>query len=264
MTPDKTAILLMEYLDGTLSEDARQELELQLAQDAELRQELAELQAVLTQMEQMPEEEPSTELTRRFNQYLLAEQSQIQSPNWRGRIFTFHALPRVELQAAAAIALLLVGLGFGWFWRVNQRQQAELVALRNEMNSTQKMLVLSMLEQPSASERIQAVNVLEEQKKADPEVLKALIHTLTFDDMVNVRMKAAQALSSFSDEPAARKALINSLSSETSPEVQITIIELLVEIGDKKALPTLRSVSEDEKKMDFVRQQAASGVERLL
>lgn len=264
MTPDKTAILLMEYLDGTLSEDARQELEFQLKQDAELRQELATLKAVLTQMEQLPEEQPSVELDQRFNQYLLGEQSRLKSPNWRGRIFSFHALPRIELQAAAAIALLLVGLGFGWFWRVNQRQQAEIVALRDEMHSTQKMLVLSMLEQPSASERIQAVNVLEEQKHADPEVLKALIHTLTFDDMVNVRMKAAQALSTFADEPAARKALINSLSSESSPEVQITIIELLVELGDKRALPTLRSVSEDEKKMDFVRQQAASGVERLL
>jgi HEAT repeat protein len=108
------------------------------------------------------------------------------------------------------------------------------------------------------------VNVLDQKKKSDPEVIKALINTLNFDDMVNVRMKAAQALSTFSEDSMARKALINSLSTEQSPEVQITIIEILVELGDKRAVPTLRSVSEDQKLMDFVREQAASGVERLL
>ena len=264
MMHDKTALVLMEYLEGTLSPEARQELEIQLAQDAELRKSLEELQMVWTQMEQLPEQQPSAALDQGFNDFLRAENSKVQSPNWRGRVFSFHALPRIELQAAAAVALVLVGLGFGWFWRTNQRQQAEIMALRNEMHSTQKMLVLAMLDEPSASDRIQAVNVLEQEQKADPEVIKALIHTLNFDDMVNVRMKAAQALSTFNEDQMARKALISSLSTEQSPEVQITIIEILVALGDKRAVPTLRSVSEDHKQMDFVRQQAADGVERLL
>ena len=40
MMHDKTALLLMEYLEGTLSLEAGQELEIQLAQDVELRKSL--------------------------------------------------------------------------------------------------------------------------------------------------------------------------------------------------------------------------------
>ncbi|WP_353480781.1 HEAT repeat domain-containing protein [Haliscomenobacter sp.] len=263
MMHDKTEMLLLEYLDGTLASAERQQLEVRLAQDADLRKNLEELRTVLLHLEQFPEQEPSKELDARFDTFLQAEKRQLQSPNWLGRIRSFQALSRVEWQVAATFALLIIGLGFGWFWRVNQQQQAEIAALRQEMRSTQKMLVLAMLEEPSASDRIQAVNVLE-QEKADPKVIKALINTLNFDDMVNVRMKAAQALSTFSDDPMARKALISSLATQESPEVQITIIEILVALGDKRAVPSLRSMSEDEELMDFVRQQAAVGLDVLL
>ena len=105
MMHDKTALLLMEYLEGTLSPEARQELEIQLAQDAELRKSQEELQMVWTQMEQLPEQQPSAALDQGFNDFLRAEKSKVQSPNWRGRFFSFHTLPRIELQAAAAVAL---------------------------------------------------------------------------------------------------------------------------------------------------------------
>jgi hypothetical protein len=264
MMPDHIALLLMDYLDGTLSPEARQALEVQLKQDADLRKSLEELQEVLNQVEKMPEQQPSPALEQGFTRFLQAEKTHLQSPNWRGRIFSFHALPRIELQAAAAVALLLIGLGFGWFWRVNQRQQAELSALKQEVINTQKMLVLAMLEEPSASDRIQAVNVLELEFKADPKVIKALVNTLNFDDMINVRMKAAQALGSFADDRTARDALISSLSTQESPEVQITIIEILVALRDKKVVPTLRSISKDEAQLDFVREQAEIGLQRLL
>ena len=263
MMHDKTAILLMEYLDGTLPAEERQQLEAQLAQDADLRKNLEELQAVLLQLEQLPEQTPSSELDARFDTFLQAEKRQLQSPNWLGRLRSFQALSRMEWQLAATFALLIIGLGFGWFWRVNQQQQAEIAALRQEMRSTQKMLVLAMLEEASASDRIQAVNVLE-QEKADPQIIKALINTLNFDDMINVRMKAAQALGSFADDQNARKALISSLAYQESPEVQITIIEILVALGDKRAVPSLRSMSEDQELMDFVRQEAAAGLDVLL
>jgi HEAT repeat protein len=138
------------------------------------------------------------------------------------------------------------------------------MALRQEVSKTQKMLILSMLEQPSASERIQAVNVLEQQSNADPKVIQALVYTLNFDDMINVRMKAAQALGSFADDKGARDALISSLSTQESPEVKIIIIEILVALRDKKVVPALRSLSTDEAQLDFVREQAKIGLQRLL
>jgi len=263
MMHDKTEMLLLEYLDGTLASAERQQLEVRLAQDADLRQTLEELQQVWQQLGQLPEQIPSASLDSRFDALLQTEKRRLQTPSWLKKVRQISALSKIEWQVAAGFALLIIGIGFGWFYRVNQLQQAEIIALHKEMRSTQKMLVLAMLEEPSASDRIQAVNVLE-QEKSDPQVVKALINTLNFDDMINVRMKAAQALGSFGDDPMARKALISSLATQESPEVQMTIIEILVALRDKQAVPSLRSMSKNQELMDFVRKEAAAGLNVLL
>jgi len=263
MMHDKTEMLLLEYLDGTLASAERQQLEARLAQDADLRQTLEELQQVWQQLGQLPEQIPSASLDSRFDALLQTEKRRLQTPSWLKKVRQISALSKIEWQVAAGFALLIIGIGFGWFYRVNQLQQAEIIALHKEMRNTQKMLVLAMLEEPSASDRIQAVNVLE-QEKSDPQVVKALINTLNFDDMINVRMKAAQALGSFGDDPMARKALISSLATQDSPEVQMTIIEILVALRDKQAVPSLRSMSQNQELMDFVRKEAAAGLNVLL
>jgi HEAT repeats len=260
MISDKNAMLLLGYLDDTLSAEERQTLENQLATDTELRTALSELQETLLHFEQMPEALPSSAVDDRFASFLAAEKTSEKAKTKFGYLVLN---PKLGWSAAAAVALLLIGGGFAWLVRVNQQQQREILSLHEEIRSTQKMMVLGMLEKPSASDRIQAVNVLG-REKADPDIIKALVYTLNFDDMVNVRMEAAQALSMFSYDATAKSALINSLKTEKSPEVQITIIEILTALGDQQAVPTLRIIMDNPNLMNVVRDKAAESIGELL
>lgn len=260
---DQTHIKLLEYLDGSLPDYERRALERRLAEDHSLRQALDELRLMLFELDNLPEQTPAPDLAIRFDQYLNGEKNALKPSNASARPASMLPLQKTRWDAAAAIALLLIGVGFGWLWHINQRRQAEIQALRTEIKQTQQMLVLAMLEKPSASERIRAVNLLEKEQ-TDPKIIGALVYTMNFDDMSNVRMKAAQALGNFDGDPAVRDALINSLHRQDSPEVQIAIIDALVSLGEKRAVPVFQHIMEDKDLMDIVRKKAASGIAALL
>ena len=126
-------------------------------------------------------------------------------------------------------------------------------------------MVLSMLEERSASQRIKALNTVQrESSSVDDQVIDALINALNTDDNVNVRIKAAEALLSFTDHPDVVPALIRSLHQQEHPEVQITIIEVLVASRAEDAVDDLQEIMEKEELMEVVRNKAAAGVERLM
>jgi hypothetical protein len=258
MIDDKLAAHLLDYLDDKLPIAEKAVLENELSQNLDLRESLEQMRRVQQDLTDMPMHDPSNLMEERFRQFVQAEKEALKTEKTG-----FLKLIKMEWIAGIAAAVVLIGFGFGWLWRINQQQQTQIAALSLAMDKTQKMLVLTMLQEPSASERIQAVNVLE-REKADPQIIQALVQTLNTDDMVNVRMKAAQALSTFSYDQSAREALIKSLLIQDSPEVQITIIELLVAIGEKKAAPSLKTLSEDPALLEVVRERAERGLEVLL
>jgi len=263
MKHDDSTSILLDYLDGVLPDDERRELERRLAEDSALRQALAELKTVLAAVGQLPEQAPSPQAESRFLAFLDREKTALAKPGLKGKLVALFSPRSLKLDLVAAVVLLLIGAGFGWFWSVYQRQHNEVQALRQEIRNTQRLLVLSMLEKPSASERIRAVNVLEKEEP-DPKITDALIQTMNADDMTNVRMKAAQALGHFGDATAVKQALIDGLATQESPEVQIAIIDALVAIGDKRAVPSFQQMVNDKDVMEIVRKRAASGIAALL
>ena len=263
MKHDDITSTLLDYLDGVLPDDERGKLERRLAGDSALRLALAELKTVLAAVGQLPEQAPSPRAESRFQAFLDREKTALAKPGLKGKLAALFSPRYIKWDVAAAMALVLIGAGFGWFWSAYQRQHEELQALRREVRDTQRMLVLAMLEKPSASERIRAVNALEKEAP-DPKITDALIQTMNADDMSNVRMKAAQALGHFGDAPAVKQALIDGLATEESPEVQIVIIDALINIGDKQAVPRFRQLVNDKEVMEVVRKRAASGIAALL
>ncbi len=139
----------------------------------------------------------------------------------------------------------------------------EIGNLKKEMQETKDLLILSMLKRESASERIQAVNYSYDLQKPDDEVLKALIFTLDYDRNVNVRMAAADAIGRFGNDENVRNALIKSLLKQQEPTLQISIIEMLTKFNERRALPALRLLVEDNGVSEFVRQKAQEGTKVL-
>lgn len=251
---------MMDYLDGRLEGAERAAFEKQLATDPKLRKEWEDLHDLDVMMREFPDQEPSSGLTEGFLEILKKEKQQLaQRPKSPG--FFIWTL---EWRVAAAVALLIIGIGFGALWQRNQQQQAQIGQLAEEVANTRKMLVLSMLQQNSASERIQAIQTSAEAVLADPKIVGALINTLHYDENVNVRMKAVEALRVFVHEEGVVDALVKALASDQSPEVQINLIDALVEIGARQAVPSLQELVRKEAVIPVVKGKAAEGLSKLL
>lgn len=254
---------LIDYLEGTLSQAEVATLELELAQSPELRRKLKELEILLQTMEEVPMEQPSQNLYRHFHKMLETEQKPV--------LKTLHptssraiTLQNIKRYAAAAVIILAIGLGFGTLWYKNVAQQKQINALVEEIENTNKLLILNMLREESASQRIKAVNTAVEEKVADPQVIEALIHTLHADENVNVRMKAAEGLAEFAQEQEVIEALTEALKMEKSPEVQITLIDILTNLKAREAKEEFQKLLKKENVMEVVKTKAAYGMEVLM
>ena len=102
------------------------------------------MNTLISALDQQPNWKQREEaLHYRFYQLLTEEQKELNKKSPTTKVLS---LGRLEWKLAAAIALLIIGMGFGNLWQRNLKQQAELQQLQEEMLTTQKMLVLAMLE----------------------------------------------------------------------------------------------------------------------
>ncbi len=260
MKADRTTQLI-DYLEGNLPAPQRQALERELAGSAELRRELEDLRTVLRDLEGVEEEAPPARLRDRFYAFLDEEKESSQAEARKHRF----RLGAPDWRIAAAVALLVIGVGFGALWQRNLRQQEQIQALVDEVQQTRKLMVLSLLEQNSASQRIKALNTVQRERPGhDPQIVEALLRTLHTDDNINVRVKAAEALLEFADRPEVIDALVAALPRQEHPEVQITLIDVLVALKAKQAVDEFRHILEAEEKLDVVKNRAAAGIEQLM
>jgi HEAT repeat protein len=98
----------------------------------------------------------------------------------------------------------------------------------------------------------------------DPELLKTLLDMLDNDPSVNVRLSAVDALYLFADRMEVRSAMSASLSRQTSPLVQISLIDSLVTLKEKQAAAALKKLLQDKKIIPEVRQRAQAGISQIL
>ena len=61
-----------------------------------------------------------------------------------------------------------------------------------------------------------------------------------------------------------RKAFINGLNNQSDPVLQIKLIDMLVGLDEKRALPKLQEMMQEEAQMKVVKQKAAQGIGKLL
>ena len=116
----------------------------------------------------------------------------------------------------------------------------------------------------SASNRIRLVtNATKETEPGDPTV-QVLINTLNFDPNTNVRLAACEALYRLRADPRVGEALVHSLPIQTDPNVQITLIDMLVTLRVHRAVPQLERLAKRPDALPVVRAQAEAGIGKLI
>jgi hypothetical protein len=258
MIMDKEVLesLLVDYIDGKLDEEQRKLVELEVSNNEEAYRVYEQLQEVMRQMDRAPALEPGRGLKSRFDDALNEE---IRS---KKKAKTVSLLPSVY-KIAAAVALVISGVALGlWFNKVS-RQEQELMALRKEMAQTKQLMMAMLDNSQSASQRIRGVNVALGIKEADDEVVKALANAMKTDPNTNVRLAALDALSNFIDEQNVRSILINALSQQDDPMVQIALIQLMVKMKEKGVVKDLENIIDNEESIQAVKDEAYTGLMEL-
>ncbi len=262
--------LLPDYWLGSIDAAARAELEAHLASCASCREETVGLQTIWNKLGALPNAQPSETTRARFYAMLDAYQQglhQNQAPLLRDVIngWLERWWPKQPaFQFAFAAMCLLLGLLLGNRFNAPPRENGELVTLRNELHSMRELMTLTLLRQESPSERLQGVSWVENMANPDNELLSALLHRLDYDPNVNVRLAAVDALYLFVHQPVVRQGLLQSLSRQTSPLVQIRLIDLIVEMREKQAAAALQQLLGNEKINADVKQRAEWGIQQLL
>ncbi len=259
---EKAETLLPEWLQGELEAPER-------AGDRQwLRQHMAECGdcAGAAEMWQRlggwPAAAPRPGQRQRFEEMLAGYRAAGTRPRWRERMASGVRVPAWAPLAAAL--LLAIGAGAGWLVRGLRTAapaqpaatRAQVAALEREVEATRQLAVLSLLQQQSANDRLQGVNYSRRLPGNDPRIEQALLHSLEYDPSSEVRLAAVDALARRGSQASIRRGLVQAFPHQTSPLVQVAMLDTFVETRDQGAKPLLEAVSHDPAYDAQVRQHA--------
>jgi hypothetical protein len=265
-----TERLSVEFLSGRLDHETRRAVEAHLESCAACREAMNGLGNAWIRLGELPMDEPGPGLRGRFETALSSEKRKAASAGRpaAGRaesVFPSAGRPFTAFVPAFGLPLALILLGFiaGFSVRGVLHGNDKTTVLRAEVADMKRMLTLSLLNQPASADRLQGVQVSREVAGPDASVQEALLNALNGDPSVGVRLAAVDALYLVGDRPSIRAQLVRSLERQKSPIVQIQIIDLLVDIRERKALDALRFLIRSGSTNPSVRQHAQWGIQQL-
>ncbi|MFN8211404.1 MAG: zf-HC2 domain-containing protein [Bacteroidales bacterium] len=255
--------LLVEYLDGQLDRETSDEIEKHIATCEKCLDEVRNLKELLSGISGSPVMKPSDNLRINFYHMLHSEMNKEAGPDASELQLKKKFIRPAWYSIAAGIAILVAGSFIGLVIGtgiLKTRDSKEISMLRSEIADLRKTAMMTMLSQESSSDRIQAVNYAEDIDNPDQNVIDVLVKTLNTDRNVNVRMAAAYALGKFSDSRLVCDSLVNSLSLQTDPLLQITLINILAERKVKNALVPVQKIISNRNTMKEVKAVAKNSL----
>ncbi|MBU1699564.1 MAG: HEAT repeat domain-containing protein [Candidatus Eisenbacteria bacterium] len=262
--------LIPDYLAGQIPSDELHLFESHLSQCETCRLELEYMEKTWVELADFPDEEPSPDLRGRFYPMLEAEKRRLgESANtswWRRLELWLEAWwprrPAVQLMMTAAV--LMVGMAAGSRFNAGEGSKEELAHMRSEIQQMNQMVSLSLLSQDSSSERLRGVNWSTRVDVPSTRLLTNLTRILNSDPNENVRLAAVDALTFFPHESGVLDALSLALSQESSPMVQVALIDFLIALQEKKALEALKIFITKPDVSPSVKKHAESKIHALL
>ena len=256
MTCDEARKYFADHWRGVLAGDAALGYHAHVQSCGACRLEADELGRLWETLGTIPQVDPGPGLRGSFYAELREQrrrEHERREPNWWMR--------KPAFQLAFSLAILTAGIFLG---RLTQRQNdGQLAELKGEMNGMRQLVTLSLMQQQSAGDRLKGVNWSYRVEPTDTEVLTALVSTLNHDANVNVRLAAVDALRNFDRNPLARRGLVQSLPHQTSPMVQIAILDQCVELKEGSAAPVVAALLRNSELDPSVRQRAGWALKQL-
>lgn len=213
------------------------------------------------QIEAMNFGSPSKDLDDRFYHMLALEKGSAPRFSWK----RFFSWPEILPKLAFASVALFAGIAIGYYASPasSSAQSDDMIVLTEQVRDLKEMMMLSLIEKESASERLKAVSLTQEMDQASTAVTEALIKTLNNDENVNVRLAALDALKPYVRESKVRQQIIMSIAKQESPLVQIAMAELMVQIQEKSSVKELEKIMKAERTPVEVKQKIKESIQVL-
>jgi len=258
--------LVADYLAGTLTGQEKAELATYIQQGLISEEEIKGLEKIYADLAVVSMLEPSEKMRAAFYQSLEKQKRSQANGNVFRRFFqdfTWEASISVR-QLAFSVAILLVGVLIGYGLSPAEKYEDRLGLLSSEVREMREMMMLTLLEQPSAIERLKAVNISQEMDKATQKVTDALLQTLNRDENVNVRLAALDALLRYASQPSVREGLVASINRQDSPLVQMALAEAMVKLQEKSSVQQLEELLQRGDLNEDVEKKVKESIQTLI
>jgi hypothetical protein len=265
-----------DFLSGNLPGPAVEELEAHLQECAACRETMSTAREMWHRLGELPESQPSPALRGRVDAIIEAYRQGLahagqnagRGMGWGGSWLaiwrSWHPAWQWGLQAALLVLAFIVGGVFQPVGFFKTRNSEALTELRSQVGDLRQLVTLTLLQQPSANERLEGVGYSYLVSAQDKKVLAALLQALETDPNVNVRVAAVGALRQYASDSTVRQGMLRTLAKEASPLVQIELIDLMVQWGEKSSIPVLEKMRNNEEVDPTVRRQVEEGLRRLI
>jgi len=240
--------LVERYRGQVLTAAEERQLEELIEQGLVEIAELGDLGTFSEQIMQLDTPAPTAALDDRFYAMLSLEKKSVNRSvsdfSWRA----FFSWPSLAPKLAMAAATLVIGIGIGYWMRpAAPVESADMAQLTREVTDLKEMMMLSLLEKESATDRLKAVSLTQDMDQASQKVTQALVETLNNDSNVNVRLAALEALAPYARAPHVREALVRAIAHQDSPLVQVALAELMAGLQVKSSVKELQKILKDDK-----------------
>jgi hypothetical protein len=259
-------------LTGDLNQSQRSEIESHLSGCADCMREFEAVKKVWDLMGEIPQPEPSEEMQANFESILSNYKERLvvkKNPisEWINKLREYWLM---QAQPRLAFSLLLVAFGIIGGYILHQPGQTaisynrQIDSLSSQVSEIKQVMLLSLLHDPSASQRIRAVSYTDEIQNVNLKVIDALFTTLNEDPNVNVRLSTLEALVKLSGEPRVREGLVRSIELQDSPIMQSAIADVMVKLQEKSSVQSLQKLLSRKGLNKMVKLNIEKSIQKLI
>jgi HEAT repeats/Putative zinc-finger len=260
------------FLTGEVNQSQKSEIESHLAGCKDCRAEFDAAEKIWDLMKEIPQSEPSEAMRANFDAMLQNyKEGLISTRNpfgeWIARIREYWSM---QAKPGLAFSLLLVALGLIGGYILHQPGQKvtsynrQIDSLSSQVSELKQVMLLSLLQDPSASQRIRAVSYTNEITNVNIKVIDALFTTLNEDPNVNVRLSTLEALVKLSGDPGVREGLVRSIDRQESPIMQSAIADVMVKLQEKSSVQSLQKLLNKKGLNQMVKLNIEKSIQKLI
>jgi hypothetical protein len=259
---------VLEYISSDLTTDREASLKTLLQKHGYTRAELENLREMYKRLDDIHVPSPGEKMTEGFYQMLETYKGEETKKTsvFESLISWLHERNGQKwfVRMACSIALIFAGWLIGRSQTPEESYENRLDLMSSEIREMKGMMALALLNQSSANERMRAVHQIKTSGVVDERMIALLVDTLGHDSNANVRLGALEALATHADVPGAKEGLIQSLSRQDSPLVQLALTDVLVRLKAKHAVGQFQRLLQKKDLNDVVRSRINDSLKMLM